>query len=154
MPLQIAPATSTLRLVKISNSIDWITGAVMVGYATLSMVTALFFQMDMRGTEVTPLGSLHPSMIAVMSLCVLLSIGFGAFLFGRRFRIYSFTAIVVFLFLRSDSLAGSPTCRGATHTIDGVHGAHQYLRYHALVRTAFSCSPADGSGTTATLQKR
>jgi hypothetical protein len=74
-----------------------ITGAVMVGYAALSMVTPLFFQMDMRGAEVTPLGSLHPPMTAVMSLFILLSIGFGAFLLGRRFRVYSFTTIVILL---------------------------------------------------------
>ena len=74
-----------------------ITGAVMLGYAVISVVTPLFFQMDMRGAEVTPLGSLHPPMTAVMSLFVLLSIGFGAFLLGRRFRIYSFTTIVILI---------------------------------------------------------
>lgn len=74
-----------------------ITGTMMVAYAALSMVTPLFFQMDMRGAEVTPLGSLHPPMTAVMSLFILLSIGFGAFLQGRRFRIYSFITIVILI---------------------------------------------------------
>lgn len=74
-----------------------ITGAIMVGYAALSMVTPLFFQMDMRGTEVTPRGSLHGPMTAVMSLFILLSMGFGAFLFGRRFRFYSFATVVIVL---------------------------------------------------------
>jgi hypothetical protein len=72
-----------------------ITGAVMVGYAALSMVTPLFFQMDMRGAEVTPLGRLHGPMTAVMSLFILLSMGFGGFLLGRRFRFYSITTIVI-----------------------------------------------------------
>ena len=92
------------------------TGAVMIGYAALSMVTPLFFQMDRRGVEVTPLGSLHPPMTAVMSLFILLSIGFGAFLFGRRFRIYSFTTIVVLVvfgaltaFQAPQLAAGQPT---------------------------------------------
>lgn len=74
-----------------------ITGALMVGYAALSMVTPLFFQMDMRGAEITPRGSLHGPMTAVMSLFILLSMGFGAFLLGRRFRFYSFATIVILI---------------------------------------------------------
>ena len=70
-----------------------ITGAIMAGYAALSLVTPLFFQMDMRGAEATSRGSLHGPMTAVMSLFILLSMGFGAFLLGRRFRLYSFATI-------------------------------------------------------------
>jgi len=72
-----------------------ITGAVMAGYAALSLVTPLFFQIDMRGAEATSRGSLHGPMTAVMSLFILLSMGFGAFLLGRRFRFYSFATIVI-----------------------------------------------------------
>ena len=74
-----------------------ITGAMMVGYAVLSMITPSFFQMDMRGTQATPRGSLHGPMTAVMSLFIILSIGFGAFLLGRRFRFYSVATIAVLL---------------------------------------------------------
>lgn len=74
-----------------------ITGAIMLGYAIMSMVTPLYFQMDMRGATPTPRGSLHPLMTAVMSLFILLSIGFGAFLSGRRFRIYSFVTLIVII---------------------------------------------------------
>ncbi len=74
-----------------------ITGAIMVGYAILSMVTPLFFPMDIRGAAVTPRGGLHGPMTAVMSLFILLSMGFGAFLLGRRFRFYSFATIVIVL---------------------------------------------------------
>lgn len=72
-----------------------IAGVFILGYAILSMVTPLYFQMDMRGAEPTPNGSLHPLMTAVMSLFILLSIGSGAFLSGKGFRIYSFVTIVV-----------------------------------------------------------
>jgi hypothetical protein len=72
-----------------------ITAVVMIGYAVLSMITPLFFQMDMRGAEVTPRGMLHGPMTAVMSLFILLSMGFGAFLAGRWFRFYSFTTIII-----------------------------------------------------------
>ena len=71
-----------------------VTGALMVGYAVLSMITPLFFQMDMRGAEATPRGSLHGPLTAVMSLFILLSMGFGAFLQGRGFRLYSFATMV------------------------------------------------------------
>ena len=74
-----------------------ITSAMMTGYATLSMVTPAFFQMDMRGAEVTPLGSLHPHMTVVMSLFILLTIGFGAFLFRKRFRLYSLLSIIILI---------------------------------------------------------
>ena len=68
-----------------------------IGYAVISMITPLFFQMDMRGVEITPRGNLHAPMTALMSLFILLSIGFGAFLLNRQFRLYSF--ITVFLLL-------------------------------------------------------
>jgi len=74
-----------------------VTGAVMLVYAVLSMVTPLFFPMDIRGAAVTPRGGLHGPMTAAMSLFILLSMGFGAFLLGRRFRVYSFATIVVVL---------------------------------------------------------
>jgi hypothetical protein len=74
-----------------------ITGALMIGYAIISMVTPTFFQMDMRGAQITPLGSLHPIMTAVMSLFILLSIGFGAFLLSKQFRVYSFITIVLLI---------------------------------------------------------
>ena len=73
-------------------------GAMIVGYAILSMVTPSFFQMDMRGAEITPLGSLHPPMTAVMSLFILLSIGFGAFVSHRWFRFYSLITIILLIF--------------------------------------------------------
>lgn len=72
-----------------------ITGAIIMGYAIISMITPLYFQMDMRGAEPTPLGSLHPLMTAVMSFFILFSIGTGAFLSGTGFRIYSFATIIV-----------------------------------------------------------
>ena len=74
-----------------------ITGAMMSTYAILSLVTPMFFQMDMRGAQITPLGSLHPHMTAVMSLFILLSIGFGGFLLGKGFRLYSFVTIAILI---------------------------------------------------------
>jgi len=70
-----------------------ITGVMMLGYAVLSMVTPSFFQMDMRGTQATLRGSLHAPMTAAMSLFIILSMCFGAFLVGRWFRNYSVATI-------------------------------------------------------------
>ena len=74
-----------------------ITSAAILGFAILSMITPLFFPMDMRGAPVTPLGSLHPPMTAVSSVFIVLSIGFGGYLLGKRFRIYSFVTIALLL---------------------------------------------------------
>lgn len=74
-----------------------ITGIMITAYAIFSMVTPFFFQMDMRGAEMTPRGSLHPHLTAIMSLFILLSIGFGAFLLNKRFRLYSFATIVILI---------------------------------------------------------
>lgn len=74
-----------------------ITGVMMVIYAIVSMVTPAIFQMDMRGAEATPMGSLHPHMTALMSLFILLSIVFGGFLLGKSFRFYSFATIAILI---------------------------------------------------------
>lgn len=74
-----------------------ITALMMAGYAALSMITPTFFQMDMRGAPTTLRGGLHGPMTAAMSLFIVLSMGFGAFLAGRRFRVYSFATIVIVL---------------------------------------------------------
>lgn len=74
-----------------------ITGVMMIGYAVLSMITPSFFQMDMRGAPPTPRGSLHGPMTAVMSLFIILSMSFGAFLLARWFRVYSLATIIILL---------------------------------------------------------
>lgn len=92
------------------------TGALMLGYAALSMVTPLFFQMDMRGAAVTPLGSLHPHMTGVMSLFILLSIGVGAFLDKRGFRVYSLTTILLLLVFGGLTAAQAPQLAAGQNT--------------------------------------
>ena len=73
---------------------DRITSVMIIGYAVLSMITPLLFQMDMRGTGNA---ARQPTrcMTLLMSLFILLSMGFGAFLVGRWFRYYSFVTIVI-----------------------------------------------------------
>jgi len=92
------------------------TAAMMLAYAALSIVTPAFFQMDMRGTVATPLGSLHPHMTAVMSLFIPLSIGVGGFLGGKAFRIYSFATILVLMAFGGLTAAQAPTLAAGGQT--------------------------------------
>lgn len=62
----------------------------LIGYAAVGEATLLFFPMDQRGAEVTRHGKIHGPMTFVMSIFILLAMGFGATLGGRRFRAYSF----------------------------------------------------------------
>jgi Protein of unknown function (DUF998) len=65
--------------------------------AVVGMVTPLYFPMDRRGAERTYRGSMHPPMTALGSLFILLAMGFGANLFGPRFRTYSYATIVILM---------------------------------------------------------
>jgi hypothetical protein len=103
-----------------------IAAAMLGGYAIFSMVTPLFFQMNMRGTEGTWRSDLHAPLTLVLSVFILLSMAFGATLLGRRFRIYSIVTIVaVILFgavtgLQVPELAAgeSPPWMGFTERIN------------------------------------
>jgi Protein of unknown function (DUF998) len=80
-----------------------ITGAMLAGYAVTGAVTGVFLSAATRETleagEETWRNNLHIPATAVMILCILLAIGFGSTLLGRRFRYFSYAmilAIVVF----------------------------------------------------------
>ena len=80
-----------------------ITGAMLVGYALTGAVTGVFLSASTRETleagEETWRNNLHIPGTALSVLCVLLAIGFGSTLLGKRFRYFSYAtilAIVVF----------------------------------------------------------
>ncbi len=76
-----------------------ITGAMLLGYAAFGMAGGLFFPMNTR--EALAAGerglsnAMHPPATAVMSLFMLLAIGFGSRLLGKRFWYYSYGTIVL-----------------------------------------------------------
>jgi hypothetical protein len=78
-----------------------ITAAMLVGYAVFGFIGGVVTPMSTREAlaagERTPSNSLHPVMTAVMSLFVLLAIGFGARLVGKRFRWYSYGTILAMI---------------------------------------------------------
>lgn len=74
-----------------------ITAALLVGYAVVGGVTGLLFPMTPRGTKETRRNLMHIPATAVMSLFLVLAMGFGATLLGRRFRWYSYGTILTVL---------------------------------------------------------
>jgi hypothetical protein len=76
-----------------------ITGSMLLGYAAFGMVGGWFTPMNTR--EALAAGerglrnAMHVPITAVMSLFMLLAMGFGATLLGKRFRYYSYATIAI-----------------------------------------------------------
>lgn len=94
-----------------------ISAGLLIAYGIISFAW-YFVPMHPRGTEFTLTDNLHILMAAVAVLLVLLIIGFGSSVFGRRFRIYSivtFLLLIVFgilTFLQAERIAADlPTPR-------------------------------------------
>jgi Protein of unknown function (DUF998) len=71
-----------------------IIGVLLVLYAIFSFAGGTFFNMDMRGSEPSPQGAVHPVATALMSVCILYTVGVGATLHGLTFRLYSIATLV------------------------------------------------------------
>jgi len=84
------------------------TGAMLLLYALFSFLGGTVFEMDVRGSEPTLRGSLHPLATAVMIVFMLLSIACGAFLHGMRFRVYSITTLITIVILAAIAFAYVP----------------------------------------------
>ena len=89
-----------------------ITGALLVGYAVIGAVTGVFLSAPTRETleagKETWRNIMHLPATAVSVLCILLAMGLGATLLGRRFRYFSYAmilAIVVFGVLAGRQIA-------------------------------------------------
>ena len=78
-----------------------ITGAMLIGYALTGVVTGVFFPMKTREAlaagEGTLRNAMHPPGTIVMSLFMVLAMGFGARLLGRRFLYYSYGTIAILI---------------------------------------------------------
>jgi Protein of unknown function (DUF998) len=78
-----------------------ITGAMLLGYAAFGMVGGWLTPMNTReALEAGERGlrnAMHVPMTAVMSLFMLLAMGFGAGLLGKRFRYYSYATIAILI---------------------------------------------------------
>jgi drug/metabolite transporter (DMT)-like permease len=78
-----------------------ITGGMLLGYAAFGMAGGLFFPMKPREAlaagEGTLRNAMHIPATVVMSLFILLAMGFGAMLLGKRFRYYSYATIAILI---------------------------------------------------------
>ena len=78
-----------------------ITGAMLIGYALTGVVTGVFFPMKTREAlaagEGTLRNAMHPPGTIVMSLFMVLAMGYGARLLGRRFLYYSYGTIAILI---------------------------------------------------------
>ena len=78
-----------------------ITGAMLFGYAASGTVTGVIFPMSTREVlaagEATLRNTMHIPATAVMSLFIVLAMGFGATLLGKRVRYYSYGTIAILL---------------------------------------------------------
>jgi hypothetical membrane protein len=71
-------------------------GGLLVGIGAVSLL-APFVPMHLRGTGDISSDAPHIALTAVTVLFILAAIGFGASLFGRRFRLYSFATLLTLL---------------------------------------------------------
>jgi hypothetical protein len=78
-----------------------ITGAMLLGYAAFGFAGGVLFPMRPREAltagEGTLRNAMHIPATAVMSLFIVLAMGFGATLLGKRFRYYSYGTIAILL---------------------------------------------------------
>jgi amino acid transporter len=76
-----------------------ITGAMLLGYAAFGMAGGVVFPMKPREAlaagEGTLRNAMHIPATMVMSLFILLAMGFGASLLGKRLRYYSYGTIAI-----------------------------------------------------------
>jgi hypothetical protein len=74
-----------------------LTGILQIGYGIVGQVALLFFPMHLRGAEGTISDTMHAIFTLVIVTFTLLSMGFGAAAFGKRFRLYSIGTILILL---------------------------------------------------------
>lgn len=72
-----------------------VAGALLIGIALVDLVAPFAAPMHLRGAERTLTDTMHIILASVDVLFILMIIGFGAFAFGKRFRLYSIGTILV-----------------------------------------------------------
>ena len=120
-----------------------LVGGLLIGIAAVGLVWP---PMQLRGTGDVSGDAPHIAVAGVIVLFILLAIGFGASLFGRRFRVYSLATILILLvsgvltgFAGSRLAAGQPTpWLGITERINvGAYLVWVLVLAIALLRSRF-----------------
>jgi hypothetical protein len=74
-----------------------LVGGLLVAIGAVGLAAMPFTPMRLRGTGSLATDAPHIAATAVIVLCILLAIGFGASLFGRGFRLYSYATLLTLL---------------------------------------------------------
>lgn len=74
-----------------------VVGGLLVGIGVVGLVAMPFTPMNLRGTGNLSSDAPHIVVTGVTVLFILSAVGFGATLFGRRFRLYSLATLVTLL---------------------------------------------------------
>jgi hypothetical protein len=74
-----------------------LVGGLLVAIGVVGLTAMPFTPMHVRGTGTLTTDAPHIAATAVIVLCILLAIGFGASLFGRGFRLYSYATLLTLL---------------------------------------------------------
>lgn len=67
--------------------------ALLAGIGAVGAMTTAFFPIHLRGTEPSATDTAHAVFTAVIVLFILLAVAFGSSVFGRGFRVYSWTTL-------------------------------------------------------------
>lgn len=76
-----------------------ISGALLITYAAVGLTGPTLFEMHPRGTASLEADRPHIVLTGILSLLLLLIMGFGGFALGRRFRIYSLATVATIIAL-------------------------------------------------------
>jgi len=90
-----------------------VTGGLLVAYGVVGLTGPVFFEMNVRGSGNGRDDIPHIAVTAVLVLLILSMIGIGAFVHGRRFRVYSFATLLILV------VSGALTAFEARHLAAG-----------------------------------
>lgn len=108
-----------------------ITSAKLLGYAVVGVIGGGIFPMETRGNEQTLRNVMHIPVTAVMSIFILLAMGFGSRMLGRRFRYYSYGTIATLLVF--GVLASTQAGRLAANEPTPWMGIHERVNIYATM---------------------
>lgn len=93
-----------------------IVGTLLIAYGIIGFTGPIFFEMSQRGAGGAGSDLWHIVLTGVLVVLLLLAVGIGAFVFGKRFRTYSFATLLTVIVFGALSVpfaarlaAGQPT---------------------------------------------
>jgi hypothetical protein len=96
-----------------------VTGVMLMGYAAVGFAGPTLFEMHQRGAGNLGADTPHIILTGVLVTLTLLSMAFGAFALGGRFRIYSFLTLLIMIGMGAISAPRSATRRRSADAGNG-----------------------------------